>query len=58
MLAAVVVHEQQLQGEIKAELEDAPHRIRPRLRAALRESQAREQAALEKLRGARRPESP
>ena len=58
MLAAVVVHEQQLQGEIQAELEDAPHRIRPRLRSALRESQAREQAALEKLGGARRTQSP
>ena len=58
MLAAVVVHEQQLQGEIQAELEDAPHRIMPRLRAALRESRVREQAALEKLGGARRSESP
>jgi len=58
LLAAVVVHEQQIQGEIQAELEDAPNRIRPRLRAALRESRAREREALEKLGGAPRTESP
>jgi hypothetical protein len=51
LLAAVVVHERQLQEEIQAEIEASPHRVRPNLLEALRESRDRERAAVKQLGG-------